>query len=162
MEHQRVGDHKTPKASTVTGQVGLVQTVEALRAQLDHLANQVHAVGAGGAVSAQTVRSILKARICRRNFFNARLFAEPAWDMLLELFALEIECQRVSISNLCRASGVPGTTALRWIDNLENEGLIIRRDDPLDQRRVWAELTPKGTDSMRRYFESVPVRLVPL
>jgi hypothetical protein len=43
------------------------------------------------------------------------LFADPAWDILLDLFAASIERRPVSVSSACVAAAVPPTTALRWI-----------------------------------------------
>lgn len=104
------------------------------------------------ATSPQRVRSFIKARATRRHFFNEQLFADPAWDMLLELYALKCENVRISVSKLSLAAGVPGTTALRWIDRLEAEQLIFRKDDPLDGRRIWVELSDKGLETMRAYL----------
>ena len=109
-----------------------------------------------GLTSPQRVRAIIKARAARRNFFNEHLFADPAWDMLLELYALKCEHLRVSVSKLSLAAGVPGTTALRWIDKLESEQLLFRSDDPLDGRRIWIELSERGLRTMRAYLEQLP------
>ncbi|HET7604670.1 MAG TPA: hypothetical protein VFK28_01200 [Sphingomicrobium sp.] len=103
--------------------------------------------------SPRRVREILKARAARRKFFNEQLFADPAWDMLLELYALKCEDLRISVSKLSHAAGVPGTTALRWIDKLEQEQLLFRKDDPLDGRRIWIELSEKGLATMRAYLQ---------
>ena len=105
--------------------------------------------------SPERVRAILKARAARPKFFNEQLFADPAWDMLLELYALKCEDLRVSVSKLSLASGVPGTTALRWIDKLEAEELLFRRDDPLDGRRIWVEISDKGLEAMRAYLQHI-------
>jgi DNA-binding MarR family transcriptional regulator len=117
----------------------------------------VNDVAAGAApaplTSPQRVREILKARAARRKFFNEQLFADPAWDMLLELYALKCEDLRISVSKLSHAAGVPGTTALRWIDKLEQEQLLFRKDDPLDGRRIWIELSDKGLERMRAYLQ---------
>lgn len=107
------------------------------------------------APNANVVRSIIKARAVRREFFGAQLFADPAWDMLLELYALTCEGRRVSISKLSLASGVPGTTALRWIEKLEAECLVVRTDDPLDARRVWITLSSSGHSAMDAFVDAL-------
>ena len=101
------------------------------------------------------VRRIIEARAMRREFFEEQLFADPAWDMLLELYALDCEGRRVSVSKLSVAAGVPCTTTLRWIDKLESESLVIRAPDPLDARRMWVALSPAGVRAMRSYIERV-------
>lgn len=161
MKHQPWGERVENKVPGASGQLGLTETLDALRVQLNQLSMQVHGIEAQTAVTPQQVRSILKARICRQECLKAGLFAEPAWDMLLELFARELEHQRIAVCQLCGASGVPEATAHRWIDNLEQEGLIIRSNDQFDRRRVWVKLSPKGSAAMQRYFEILPVRLLP-
>ena len=70
------------------------------------------------------------------------MFADPAWDILLDLYVARIEDADVSISGACVAAAVPATTALRWIRQMEREGLIGRAADPTDQRRQYVFLTP--------------------
>lgn len=101
------------------------------------------------------VRSIIKARALRRKFFDDQLFADPAWDILLELYALKCEFTRVSVSKLSVSAHVPCTTALRWIDKLESEGLVERAADPLDGRRIWIDLSELGWTRMRNYLATI-------
>ena len=103
------------------------------------------------------VRAVQAARRRRDALFSPDLFADPAWDMLLELFALHLEEKRVSVSSLCIAAYVPATTALRWVAKLEEEGLAVRSEDTTDGRRSWVELSPEGIERMRRYFEMLPL-----
>jgi DNA-binding transcriptional ArsR family regulator len=100
---------------------------------------------------AKVVRKIQKARLRRTDFLSSTLFAEPGWDMLLELFASAVEQKRVTIGELCSASNAPQTTALRWIDVLLREGLVTRRPDPLDGRRIHMEITASAYRAMQDY-----------
>ncbi len=108
-------------------------------------------------VSEAEVRAILKMRRVRDRFFDGELFADPAWDMLLELYASELGQQRLSVGCLCVGAAVPATTALRWISTLENKGLVERRADPLDARRFHLSLSTLGLKAMEGYFGSIPV-----
>lgn len=103
------------------------------------------------------VRAVQAARRRRDALFTPDLFADPAWDMLLELYAIHLEQKRVSVSSLCIAAYVPATTALRWVAKLEEEGLAVRSEDTTDGRRSWIELSPEGIERMRRYFEMLPL-----
>lgn len=98
------------------------------------------------------VRRIIRQRQLRARFFDGALFADPAWDMLLDLAAARAEHLRVSVSSLCIASNVPPTTALRWIGQLSESGLIERQDDVTDRRRAFIALSDAGSDAMARYF----------
>ena len=106
-------------------------------------------------VSADTVRAVIRARRLRGRFFEEDLFADPAWDMLLDLLQAEIGQLRVPVSSLCIAAAVPATTALRWLKTMTDQGLFVRRADPHDGRRVFVELSPATSVAMRRYFAEV-------
>jgi hypothetical protein len=98
------------------------------------------------------VRRIVRQRQLRARFFDGELFADPAWDMLLDLTAARAEHARVSVTSLCIASGVPPTTALRWIGQMTEAGLFERIEDDSDRRRAFIALTEKAADAMARYF----------
>ena len=101
------------------------------------------------------VRRIIRQRQQRVRFLDADLFADPAWDMLLDLIAARVERKRVSVTSLCIASGVPPTTALRWIGQMVEAGLFVRVCDDTDRRRAFIELTEKAVDAMARYFDEL-------
>ena len=106
-------------------------------------------------LSADAVRNVIRARRLRARFFSEELFADPAWDMLLDLLQAEIAQLRVPVSSLCIAAAVPATTALRWLKTLVTQGLFVRRADPHDGRRVFVELSPEASHALRRYFAEV-------
>ena len=43
------------------------------------------------AIDPETVRAVIRARRLRARYFDAELFADPAWDMLLDLLQAEID-----------------------------------------------------------------------
>ncbi|MFA7595997.1 MAG: MarR family transcriptional regulator [Novosphingobium sp.] len=98
------------------------------------------------------VRQIIRQRQLRSRFFDGDLFADPAWDILLDLTAARVENVRVSVTSLCIASGVPPTTALRWIGQMTDAGLLVRVEDKTDRRRAFIDLTQQAADGMARYF----------
>jgi len=101
------------------------------------------------------VRKIIQQRQLRARFFDGDLFADPAWDMLLDLTAARVEHARVSVTSLCIASGVPPTTALRWISQMTAAGLFERVEDETDRRRAFIQLTDRAVDAMARYFHDL-------
>ncbi len=104
------------------------------------------------------IRRVQAARRARIKFFPAELFSDPAWDLLLELYACELGEQRVAVTELSAITGVAGTTSLRWICRLEADGLVIRTDDPLDRRKQRVKLTTQGVSKMQRYFAAISLR----
>ncbi|WP_265563683.1 MarR family winged helix-turn-helix transcriptional regulator [Sphingomicrobium arenosum] len=105
-----------------------------------------------GELSVETVRSVIRARRLREDYFDGELFHDPAWDMMLDLLAAEIQQIRVPVSSLCMAAAVPATTALRWIKTMTDKQLFVRRADPHDGRRVFVELSGDASRAMRGYF----------
>jgi CheY-like chemotaxis protein len=106
-------------------------------------------------VSIETVRAVIRARRLRSRYFPEDMFADPAWDMLLDLLQAEISELRVPVSSLCIAAAVPATTALRWLKTMVQEGIFLRHADPHDGRRVFVELAPATSQALRRYFTDV-------
>lgn len=88
-------------------------------------------------------------------FGNPELFGEPAWDILLDLYIAHAEEKPVSVSSACIGSAAPPTTGLRWLGILAEEGLVLRENDPEDNRRVLVRLSPAGVTAMERFFDVV-------
>ena len=57
------------------------------------------------------------------------------------------------MSSLCIAAAVPPTTALRWIRQLTERGLLMRQADPEDGRRIFIALSEEGVKAVNRWFE---------
>jgi hypothetical protein len=108
----------------------------------------------GPVVDARLVRSIIRARRLRDRYFKGGLFADPAWDMLLDLMAARLEDNRVAVSSLCIAAAVPPTTALRWIKTLTEQGILVRCADPQDGRRVYIELSDDAARQVAAYVRA--------
>ncbi len=101
------------------------------------------------------VRRIIRQRQLRGRFLDPELFADPAWDMLLDLTAAAAEKVRVSVSSLCIAASVPPTTALRWIRQMTESGLLARSEDDQDRRRAFIALTDRAKAAMVSYFDEL-------
>jgi len=106
-------------------------------------------------VSAETVSWLIAARRARARYLSQDLFADPACDMLINLLHAELANRPVSISSVCSASGVPQSTGLRWLKTLEQRRLVVRKPDPRDDRRIFVELSPDTSKSLRRYIREI-------
>lgn len=108
--------------------------------------------GASRRIEAGQIRAIIRSRRMRDQYFKSDLFADPAWDMLLDLMAARLERQKVAVSSLCIAAAVPPTTALRWIKTLCEQGLFVRVADAEDGRRVFIELSDQAAGDLEAYL----------
>lgn len=132
----------------------LRRDAERIAAALAELAGSRPA-GEATPVTAARIRAHIKARRLRERFLPADLFADPAWDMLLDLAAARLEGTRVSVSSLCIAANVPTTTALRWIKTLVDRGLVLRSPDPGDARRSFIDLAPPTVPALEACLDAV-------
>ena len=114
-----------------------------LARQLTEIADTEPSAGLSSScrIDAKLVRSLLAARQMRNQILPAQLFADPVWDLLLDLTAARLENKLVSVSSACLAANVPTTTALRVIKALCASGTMVRERDPLDSRRTYLTLS---------------------
>jgi DNA-binding response OmpR family regulator len=138
-------------------------SVDELRATIDKLTKRIadfEAAHGDGALPqsklpdeelAYIAMSIYRARRRRSKFLDASLFAEPAWDMLLDLFVASVRGRQVSVTRLCRAADVTEATGLRWIEMLESQGLMRRRSVSEDGHLRVVELSDGGFEAMCKY-----------
>ncbi|HTH27572.1 MAG TPA: MarR family transcriptional regulator [Sphingobium sp.] len=108
--------------------------------------------GGSSTISREEVRALLQARRLRDRYLPPDLFADPAWDMMLDLMAARLAGKRVSVSSLCIAAAVPPTTALRWIGQLTERGIFLRANDPDDARRVFISLSDEAAENIAAWF----------
>lgn len=104
----------------------------------------------------EIARHMLATRRRRDRTFPPGLFAEPAWDMLLDMLVAEAEERRLSVSSACIAAAVPQTTALRWLNYLVESGLVQRVQNSGESRSTMVRLTPKARRLMSRTLSRTP------
>lgn len=93
---------------------------------------------------------LYRFRRFRERAFPAELFADPAWDILLNLYIAETLEQPVSVTSASIAAAAPPSTGLRHVRRLEEVGIIARALDPVDRRRAHLRLTEAGTEHVER------------
>lgn len=106
---------------------------------------------------ARMARAEIKKRRTRDRFFQSDLFADPAWDILLDLYASHYEGRSISVSSACIAAAVPATTALRWLKTLSDNGQIIRDRDNQDGRRIFVAISEQSLNQLDAYFDEIEV-----
>lgn len=116
----------------------------------------------GAIVEARDLRDAIRSRRLRDQYIAGGLFEDPAWDMLLDLFAADLEGSRVSVSSLCIAAAVAPTTALRWIGRMTEAGLLGRTPDPDDRRRAFVMLGASTRQAMLDYCTAAKRQGLPI
>jgi len=89
------------------------------------------------------------------NHLGTGLFEAPCLMILLELLLAEFEKRRLSIKHAVINSGVPQSTALRWIDRMVAQGLITRHANPADRRSAHLGLTADARRILSAFVRQV-------
>lgn len=103
---------------------------------------------------AAAARAMLASRRKMEQHFPD-LFADPARDMLLDLFVAAEEGRQLSVTSCCIAAMVPPTTALRWLALLKQHGLVLEEPDTRDRRQKLLRLSPFAYEQMRKFIDAM-------
>ena len=95
------------------------------------------------------ILSVISVRRARGPVLGESLFSEPAWDILLELYAAELGGRSMTLSDLARAIDTPASVAARWQAALEDHGLTRSTVDAADPARIYISLTTTGSSKMQ-------------
>jgi ActR/RegA family two-component response regulator len=106
--------------------------------------------------------AILGARKERTRLFGEHMATEAFWDMLLDLAFARERGEALSTTSLSIGAGIPATTGLRRLDEMEKLGLITRRIDPADRRRMMVTLTDAGAVQMQEFLDRFSKRFLTL
>jgi hypothetical protein len=110
-------------------------------------------------ITAPLVRAILRIRRLRGDYFPGAA-GDPAWTMILELYAAGLEGRRLNQSGLTLAAGVPHTTGLRIARNLVRKGVFVGRRVRADSRQLMLTLSDEAAGKVRSYL-TVALATVP-
>jgi hypothetical protein len=103
------------------------------------------------------ILSILAIRRGREATLGRELFSDPAWDMLLELYAASLGKRRMTLADLARSIDVPESTIARRVTLLADRGLVSSSVDTDEAALLWIDLNSAGASAMKRlidYWES--------
>lgn len=98
-----------------------------------------------------------RLEMCRRLIASRKIVGDrlgygmcssPILDMLLELFVATHEGRPAYSWSLCMFAHVPISTALRKMEAMEQEGMVIREKACRDRRRIQVYLTPEGRSAV--------------
>lgn len=105
-------------------------------------------------------RAIYVSRQQRGKFLPAEMLGEPAWDILLDLYSMQLTHEEgTSTKSACSAANVPYSTAWRMLALLEDAGLVERCNNAQDKRLSLVRLTERGEEAVRRCLTSMAASL---
>ncbi|HEY0627446.1 MAG TPA: hypothetical protein VGD10_12045 [Allosphingosinicella sp.] len=88
----------------------------------------------------------------RDKIFEDGIFADPGWDLLLDLFVMASEGRAVSIPHACAAAYAHPGTVRNLIAHMEKSGLIRRIAHPAAPDCAYLELSDSAYQKMLQYF----------
>ena len=147
-----MGRLKAARASSRAASRGIILEIELLLQRLHHLTGEDDTQADP---LLEAAREVYDTRRMRERIFGVGLFADPSWDILLDLFISKRESRKVTISSACIAASAPTTTATRHISHLVQVGLVKRIPHPKDARSAYLELTPGGEAKLSRLFREM-------
>jgi len=125
-----------------------VQSIELVISEMSVLLrSQLPSISASPVVMAENLYNLRRRR---NSIFDEKIFGEPSWDILLDLYVSGKLGREVSVSSACIAASVPATTALRWISVLVDHGYVERSSDSRDGRRALVKLSSMAESNMER------------
>lgn len=77
------------------------------------------------------------------------------WILLLQVTLAKLELTSASAKSVGHSVNMPLSSLLRRVGRLEEAGLIVRKDDPADARRVQLESTELAQREIWAYFQSL-------
>ena len=103
----------------------------------------------------ERARATMEMRQLRHRFFNPAMFGEPAFDVLLTLYATNARPPMVPLQVLSPLSGVSEYSAARWLKFLVSEGLALSVGGDGDRGEIQAAITGKGRIAMDEYLKAL-------
>lgn len=108
---------------------------------------------------AACIRAVIEIRCSRTDHLPIPHMGEPAWDILLDIYACQLEGVRLPVTAVGIMAGIPAATAQRWIKRLTQQGMLVRIADPQDRRRHHITLSSETWKGMRAWHEGMRRRL---
>ena len=102
-------------------------------------------------ITASLVRAVIASRRLRRDYFPG-ITGDPAWSMMIELYAAGLEGRRLGQTMLGTLAGVAETTALRLTRSMLRQGTFTSHDDPEDRCLILLGLSDEASARMRAYL----------
>lgn len=85
------------------------------------------------------------------------LFADSCWNMCLDIYICGLKDERVTVSAIAHSSGIPMTTAMRYINVMVEQGLIEKTPNPADNRMIFVSASLDCMNKIEKLLSSSPL-----
>jgi predicted transcriptional regulator len=85
------------------------------------------------------------------------LFADSCWIMCLDIYICGLKNERVTVSAIAHSSGIPMTTAMRYINVMAEQGLIEKTPNPADNRMIFVSASLDCRKKIENLLSSAPL-----
>lgn len=76
------------------------------------------------------------------------LFADSCWNMCLDVYICDLKDNKITVSSIAHSSGIPMTTAMRYINVMAEEGLLEKAPNPSDNRMIFISTSATCKDKI--------------
>lgn len=84
------------------------------------------------------------------------LFADSCWNMCLDIYICGLKDEQVTVSAIAHSSGIPMTTAMRYINVMAEQGLLEKSSNPADNRMVFVAASLECRNRIESLLSSAP------
>ncbi|GAB5486450.1 MAG: hypothetical protein Pars2KO_00200 [Parasphingorhabdus sp.] len=84
------------------------------------------------------------------------LFSDSCWDMCLDIYICDLKGEQITVSSVAHSSGIPMTTAMRYINVMSEEGLLEKKPNPSDNRMVFVSTSSSCKDRISDILQKLP------
>lgn len=84
------------------------------------------------------------------------LFADSCWNMCLDIYLCGLKGDQVTVSAIAHSSGIPMTTAMRYINVMVDQGLLEKTPNPDDNRMIFVSASLECVDKIETILSNAP------
>ncbi len=102
--------------------------------------------------------NLLKWSRLKAQFLNlgTGLFSDSCWDMCLDIYICDLKEEQITVSSVAHSSGIPMTTAMRYINVMSEEGLLEKTPNPSDNRMVFVSTSSSCKERISDVLKHLP------
>jgi hypothetical protein len=84
------------------------------------------------------------------------LFSDGCWNMCLDIYICNLNEQPVTVSSIAHSSGIPMSTAMRYINVMTEQKLLQKNLNPADNRMVFISISADGMENITQILVNTP------